>query len=80
MYARKYSLNEQTLLFIQEFENNVELGKTFTTQELADEFEASAFNKEKFNTYKKTKNNAIWWALTCSGNWLMVKRGTNKRK
>ncbi|MED3832381.1 hypothetical protein [Peribacillus frigoritolerans] len=76
----KYSLNEQTLLFIQEFEKHVESGKTYTTQELADEFEASAFNKEQFNTYKKTKNNAIWWALTRSGNLLMLKRGTYKRK
>lgn len=49
----KYSLNEQTLLFIQEFEKNVESGKTFTTQELADEFDSTAFNKEQFNTYKK---------------------------
>lgn len=51
----KYSLNKRTLLFIQEFEKHVESGKTYTAQELADEFEASAFNKEQFNSYKKQK-------------------------
>lgn len=76
----KYSLNEQTLLFIHQFEKNLESGKVYTTQELTDEFEASSFNKEQFNTYKKPKNNSIWWALTRSGNWQMVKRGTYKRK
>ena len=51
----KYSLNKRTLLFIQEFEKHVESGKTYTTQELADEFKASALNKEQFNSYKNKK-------------------------
>ncbi|MDA2006341.1 hypothetical protein PDN10_16295 [Bacillus cereus] len=76
----KYSLNEQTLLFIQEFEKSVESGRVYTAQELVDIFEKSSFNKKQFDTYKKPKNNSIWWALTRSGDWLMIKRGTYKKK
>ncbi|EPY7705166.1 hypothetical protein HNV23_23230 [Bacillus paranthracis] len=76
----KYSLNEQTLLFIQEFETSVESGTVYTVQELVGIFEKSSFNKNQFDTYKKPKNSSIWWALTRSGNWLMLKRGTYKKK
>lgn len=76
----KYSLNEQTFRFIQEFEKDVETGKSYTTQDLVDIFERSTFNKEQFNSYKKTKNNSIWYAITRSGNWIKVKNGTYKRK
>lgn len=76
----KYSLNEQTLLFIQEFETIVESGTVYTVQELVGIFEKSSFNKNQFDTYKKPKNSSIWWALTRSGNWLMLKRGTYKKK
>lgn len=34
----KYSLNEQTLEFIREFEKNVDSGKTYDTKELVDIF------------------------------------------
>ncbi|MEJ1511775.1 hypothetical protein R3O67_00065 [Bacillus cereus] len=76
----KYSLNEQALLFIQEFEKSVESGNVYTVQELVAIFEISSFNKNQFDTYKKPKNSSIWWALTRSGNWLMVKKGTYKKK
>ncbi|WP_336775083.1 hypothetical protein [Paenibacillus sp. MMO-58] len=76
----KYSLNEQALRFIQEFEKNVESGKSYDTQELVAIFDISTFNKEQFDSYKKPKNNSIWWALTRSGKWLMVKKGTYMKK
>ncbi|WP_336788444.1 hypothetical protein [Paenibacillus sp. MMO-177] len=76
----KYSLNEQALRFIQEFEKNVESGKSYDTQELVAIFDISTFNKEQFDSYKKPKNSSIWWALTRSGKWLMVKKGTYIKK
>lgn len=76
----KYSLNEQTLLFINEFEKEVESGRIYSVHELVGTFEKSLFNKEQFNTYKKTKNSSMWWALTRSGQWEMVKRGTYRKK
>ncbi|EJR82869.1 hypothetical protein COK65_30610 [Bacillus thuringiensis] len=78
--VEKYSLNEQTLQFIQEFERMVVSGKTYTTQELVDIFNNSTFNKEQFDTYIEPKCKAIWWALKRSGNWEQVKRGLYKKK
>ncbi|MGN4945199.1 hypothetical protein [Bacillus cereus group sp. MYBK104-1] len=71
--VEKYSLNEQTLQFIREFERIVSLDKTYTTQELVSIFNSSTFNKEQFNTYIEPKGKAIWWALKRSGNWAQVK-------
>ncbi|PGZ11829.1 hypothetical protein COE47_31935 [Bacillus thuringiensis] len=76
----KYSLNEQTLQFIQEFERTVAPDKTYTTQEMVNIFNNSTFNKEQFNTYIEPKGKAIWWALKRSGNWEQVKRGLYKKK
>ncbi|MGG1343827.1 hypothetical protein ABE244_25365 [Bacillus toyonensis] len=76
----KYSLNEQTLQFIQEFEKTVASNKVYSTQELVDIFNISIFNKEQFNTYVEPKGKAIWWALTRSGNWEQIKRGLYKKK
>ncbi|EEM01778.1 MULTISPECIES: hypothetical protein [Bacillus] len=76
----KYSLNEQTLQFIQEFEKTVASDKTYTTQELVDIFDKSIFNKEQFNIYIEPKGKAIWWALTRSVNWEQIKRGLYKKK
>ncbi|PEE69259.1 hypothetical protein [Bacillus thuringiensis] len=78
--GEKYSLNEQTLQFIQEFERTVVPDKTYTTQELVNIFNNSTFNKEQFNTYIEPKGKAIWWALKRSGNWEQVKRGLYKKK
>lgn len=80
MLKEKYSLNAETLNFITEFEKTVESGKVYTTQELVDLFEKSPFNKEQFDTYKKPKNNSIWYALKRSGNWTMLKRGVYQKK
>ncbi|MED2615439.1 hypothetical protein COF41_25670 [Bacillus toyonensis] len=76
----KYSLNEQTLQFIQEFERTLAPDKTYTTQELVNIFINSTFNKEQFDTYIEPKGKAIWWALKRSGNWVQVKRGLYKKK
>jgi hypothetical protein len=76
----KYSLNEQTLRFIIEFEKKVEPGKTYTIQELVDLFKVSPHYNEKFNFYKKPPNNSMWYAVTRSGNWLRVKNGIFKKK
>ena len=48
--VEKYSLNEQTLQFIQEFERTVAPDKSYTTQELVSIFNSSTFNKEQFDT------------------------------
>ncbi|MGN4664751.1 MULTISPECIES: hypothetical protein [unclassified Bacillus cereus group] len=76
----KYSLNEQTLQFIQEFERTATLDKTYTTQELVSIFNNSTFNKEQFDTYIEPKGKAIWWALKRSGNWKQIKRRLYKKK
>lgn len=78
--VEKYSLNEQTLQFIQEFEKTVAPDKTYTTQELVSIFNSSIFNKDQFETYIEPKGKAIWWALKRSGNWVQVKRGLYKKK
>ncbi|HDR7641312.1 hypothetical protein [Bacillus wiedmannii] len=78
--VEKYSLNEQTLQFIQEFERTVAPDKTYTTQELVSIFNNSTFNKEQFDTYIEPKGKAIWWALKRSRNWEQVKRGLYKKK
>ncbi|WP_242264896.1 hypothetical protein [Bacillus cereus group sp. BfR-BA-01422] len=78
--VENYSLNEQTLQFIQEFEKTVAPDKTYTTQELVSIFNSSTFNKEQFETYIEPKGKAIWWALKRSGNWEQVKRGLYKKK
>jgi hypothetical protein len=75
----RYSLNEQTLQFIFDLGQRVELGKEFTTQELVNLFEASSYNKEQFDTYIKPKNGSIWYAVYRSKNWKRVKRGTYSR-
>ncbi|PEE65997.1 hypothetical protein COM90_06605 [Bacillus thuringiensis] len=76
----KYSLNEQTLKFIQEFERTVAPDKAYTTQKLVNIFNNSTFNKEQFDTYIEPKGKAIWWALKRSGNWVQIKRGLYKKK
>ncbi|AJH81076.1 hypothetical protein FOC88_14805 [Bacillus thuringiensis] len=78
--VEKYSLNKQTLQFIQEFEKTVAPDKTYTTQELVSIFNSSIFNKDQFETYIEPKGKAIWWALKRSGNWVQVKRGLYKKK
>ncbi|MGG1849511.1 hypothetical protein [Bacillus wiedmannii] len=78
--TEKYSLNEQTLQFIQEFERTVAPDKTYITQELVNIFNNSTFNKGQFDTYIEPKGKAIWWALKRSENWTQVKRGLYKKK
>ncbi|QUW39300.1 hypothetical protein [Bacillus cereus] len=78
--VEKYSLIEQTLQFIQEFERTVAPDKTYTMQELVSIFNSSTFNKELFDTYIELQGKAIWWALKRSGNWVQVKRGLYKKK
>ncbi|PFP17555.1 hypothetical protein COJ96_26450 [Bacillus sp. AFS073361] len=71
----EFKLNEQTLKFIIDFERGVESGKCFTIQELVDIFKTSHFHKAKFDTYKKTPNNSMWYAIRRSENWIKVKNG-----
>ncbi|MFD5259428.1 hypothetical protein ACFWJC_00905 [Bacillus wiedmannii] len=78
--VEKYSLNEQTLQFIQEFERTVAPDKSYTTQEFVSIFNSSTFNKKQFDTYIEPKGKAIWWALKRSGNWEPVKRGLSRKK
>ncbi|MCM3673194.1 hypothetical protein M3699_04705 [Peribacillus simplex] len=76
----KYSLNEQTYQFILENEKDVEAGKTFTIQEMVDRFTSSSFYKKQFNTYVKAPNSSMGYAFKRTGNWLMVDRGTFRKK
>ncbi|MCU1805169.1 hypothetical protein NVV31_07085 [Cytobacillus firmus] len=76
----KFALNEQTLQFIIEFEKNIEPGKTFTTQELVDIFKVSTFYKLQFDSYKKTPNNSMWYAIRRSEKWIKIKNGTYMKK
>ncbi|WP_282156378.1 hypothetical protein [Cytobacillus gottheilii] len=76
----KYALNEQTLQFILKFEKDVESGRSYTIQELVDQFLSSPFYKSQFGSYKKTPNNSMWYAVKRSGNWLKVKNGTYMKK
>lgn len=55
----KFSLNEQVLQFIQEFERKVAHNNTYTTQELVSIFNNSTFNKEQFDIYIEPKGKAI---------------------
>jgi hypothetical protein len=78
--SEKYSLNDETFTFIQEFERNVEIGEVCTNKELVERFNGSIFNKKQFDSYiENAKSKAIWWALTRSGKWLKVKSGTYKK-
>lgn len=72
----RYSLNEQTLKFIIEYEKNVKVGEKFTTKDLVNLFNKSSFNKDQFDTYSEhAKNKSIWWAVTRSGKWLKSRPG-----
>jgi hypothetical protein len=76
----KYALNEQTLQFIMDFEKGVESGKSFTVQELVDKFKSSTFYKSQFDSYKKTPNNSMWYAVRRSEKWIKIKNGTYMKK
>lgn len=76
----RYSLNEQTYQFILQLEKDIEPGEIISIPELVNIFETSIYNKQQFNEYKKPKNNSIWWALTRSEKWIMVKPGVYQRK
>lgn len=76
----KFVLNEQTLQFILNFEKDVESGRSYTTQELVGIFKSSSYYKEEFDSYKKTPNNSMWYAIRRSENWVKVKNGTYKKK
>ncbi|MBT2667314.1 hypothetical protein J7J00_17685 [Bacillus sp. ISL-4] len=76
----KYSLNEQTYQFISEYEKGVEVGKLFTIREMVDLFMSSSFYKEQFNTYVKEPNSSMGYAFKRTGNWLLVDRGTFRKK
>jgi hypothetical protein len=47
----KYSLNEETLKFIIDFEKKLPSGKQFTNKELVEKFHQSTFYKDSFSSY-----------------------------
>jgi hypothetical protein len=72
----KYSLNDETLKFIHDFERNIANGEVFSNKELIERFNGSIYNKSQFNSYiAEAKSKSIWWAVKRSGNWLMQKKG-----
>ncbi|MBF0705393.1 hypothetical protein IQ283_02155 [Alkalihalobacillus hwajinpoensis] len=78
--AERYSLNEQTLQFILEFEKGVEARKSYTTQELVDQFISSTYHRVQFDSYKKTPNSSMWYAIRRSNKWVRVENGTYMKK
>lgn len=76
----KYSLNEETLRFILEFEKGVADGAIFTNADLIEKFKQSTFHHNEFETYIPTAiNKAMWYAVKRSGNWDM-KRGVYQKR
>jgi hypothetical protein len=70
----KYSLNDQTLKFILEFEKSVPFGTQFENKRLVAMFRQSSFYKHDFETYfENAINKAIWYAIKRSGGWSMGK-------
>jgi DNA-dependent RNA polymerase auxiliary subunit epsilon len=77
----KYSLNEETLKFILNFEDSVVDGTVFTNADLVEKFKQSTFYHREFESYIPTAiNKAIWYAVKRSGNWDMKKGVYQKRK
>ncbi|MQR93711.1 hypothetical protein [Fictibacillus phosphorivorans] len=77
----KYSLNEETLKFIIDFEKKLQSGKQFTNKELVEKFHQSTFYKDSFSSYYyNASNKAIWYAVKRSGNWELTKKGTYTKK
>ncbi|MBD7971087.1 hypothetical protein [Paenibacillus gallinarum] len=71
----EYSLNEETLKFILNFEVSMVDGAVFTNVELVEKFKQSTFYHQEFETFFPTAiSKAIWFAIKRSGNWDM-KRG-----
>ncbi|MED3575864.1 hypothetical protein [Cytobacillus praedii] len=78
---RNYSLNEETLRFILEFEKNVPSGAVFTNADLVEKFKQSKFHHIEFESYIPTAiNKAICYAINRSDNWDMKKRGTYQKR
>jgi len=77
----KYSLNEETLKFLLQFENSVAGGTVFTNANLVEKFKQSTFHHKEFDTYIHTAiNKAIWYAIKRSGNWVMKSGVYQKRE
>lgn len=78
---KKYSLNEETMRFIVDFERNVQGGSVFTNTELVDRFKQSHYYHKEFDSYIATAiNKAIWYAVKRSKNWSMEKRGYYQKR
>ncbi|WP_211254629.1 MULTISPECIES: hypothetical protein [Bacillales] len=78
---KKFSLNEETLRFILDFEKNVPGGAVFTNTDLVERFKQSTFHHKEFETYIPTAiNKAIWYAIKRSDNWNMKRGAYQKRK
>ena len=77
----KYSLNEEALRFILDFERNVPNGAVFTNTELEEKFKQSTYHHQEFESYIPTAiNKALWYAVKRSGNWDMKKGFYQKRE
>lgn len=76
----KYSLNEETMKFILNFENSVTGGAIFTNADLVEKFKQSTFHHNEFEAYIPSAiNKAIRYAIKRSGNWNM-KRGVYQKR
>lgn len=76
----KYSLNDATVRFLMDFEQNVPTGEVHANEELVQYFKQSVFHREQFDSYYPTAiSKAIWWAVTRSDSWALIKRGLYKK-
>lgn len=78
---KKISLNQETLEFIFDFENQVVHGAILNKGQLEEEFRKSGYNDSSFNSYdEKAVGKSIWWALKRSGKWEMLKNGLYQKR
>ncbi|WFB59038.1 hypothetical protein [Paenibacillus sp. BR1-192] len=77
--VKKPVLNEQLYQFLEHYEKSIEQGKVITSLELVDAFKKSGYDRQEFDSLKKSRSSAMWWALRRSGKWTMLKRGVYQK-
>lgn len=76
----KKTLNEETLKFILEYENQIKCGEVLNKKEIEEEFRRSLYCDEMFDSYNSDSlGKSIWWGLKRSGCWGKVGKGLYQR-
>jgi len=75
-----YSLNEQCLRFLREYEKQVQFGTEITSKDLISLFVDSNFYDHSVTEYHKSAlTKSIGFAMIRSGNWTRIKNGLYKK-